>query len=369
MDTENPIPTSIPVIVQSGRPPDLAIVVMAINGPMVSAHVVIPHPGSIDDNMDTNGVNVVKNDLRVSPCPSFRDMVARRFTTEQRDNFISDMDVEFLYEDAIEYEGLPVICFGCGKYGHTKDAYGVGNLNATNGVEHRQHQPSVDDRFGPCMQVVNRRRRPFMVRKVAIPDTQTAKGGSQFEVLNVEDGDNHQAQAPATQRETNTESRSAETPSKIPGSIASSSHSALQHVHEVVGKQQLNGGVSGDIATDTPDVAALNSMVRDTSVDVAAKDKVVNAPSSLKPDKHKAVRVIEENQARGGRAKKKIELDGEQTVVTDWALSLSRTLYKEGELVSKSNVVSGEKSVESSNGVVQWIENSTFEGGSQPPQQ
>ncbi|KAK8701809.1 hypothetical protein V6N13_020187 [Hibiscus sabdariffa] len=328
MDTENPIPTSIPVIVQSGRPPDLAIVVMAINGPMVSAHVVIPHPGSIDDNMDTNGVNVVKNDLRVSPCPSFRDM-----------------------------------------YGHTKDAYGVGNLNATNGVEHRQHQPSVDDRFGPCMQVVNRRRRPFMVRKVAIPDTQTAKGGSQFEVLNVEDGDNHQAQAPATQRETNTESRSAETPSKIPGSIASSSHSALQHVHEVVGKQQLNGGVSGDIATDTPDVAALNSMVRDTSVDVAAKDKVVNAPSSLKPDKHKAVRVIEENQARGGRAKKKIELDGEQTVVTDWALSLSRTLYKEGELVSKSNVVSGEKSVESSNGVVQWIENSTFEGGSQPPQQ
>ncbi|KAK8596095.1 hypothetical protein V6N12_064595 [Hibiscus sabdariffa] len=169
-------------------------------------------------------------------------------------------------------------------------------------------------------------------------------------------------------------------------------------------QQQLNSGVTGDLTNVTPAVVASNSMVRDTNVAIVAKDKVVNAPSSLKPDKHKAVQVIEENQPRvlkdqnghrsygpirsaaakgvrhssaavksllrkEGRAKKKTELDGEQTVVADWALSLSRTLSKEGELVSKSTVLPVEKSVEDGDGVVQWIENSTFEGDSQPPQQ
>ncbi|KAK8596096.1 hypothetical protein V6N12_064596 [Hibiscus sabdariffa] len=185
---ENPSPTSAPVIVQSGRSPDLAAAVPASNGPMLLAPVVTTQPGSLEDNMD---MDAAQKDLRVSPCPSLRDMVAGRIAVEQRDNFISDLDVTLLVEYVI------VNNFGV-KYGHTKDVCGVGNLSATEGVERRQHQPSVDDRFGLWMQVVNRRRRPPMVRKAVIPDTHAVKGGSRFNVLNVEDGGNQQTRVPIT---------------------------------------------------------------------------------------------------------------------------------------------------------------------------
>ncbi|KAL4346847.1 hypothetical protein GQ457_17G009160 [Hibiscus cannabinus] len=235
---------------------------------------------------------------------------------------------------AIEYEGFPVICFGCGKYGHTK--------------------------------VVNQ-------------DILTATGRSRFNVLNVEDGDNHQSHISIPQRESNIESRPTVTPSKDPGLVVSSSHSISESMNVVVVQQQMDVGdcevfaIDKYVVEDKPAMEVSNSMERDTSVTIAAKDKVVSVPSSLKLDKHEVVRVIDETQPRNlprkeGRAKKNNELDGEWIVVTDWALSLFRSLSKKGELVSNSTVVSAKKSVETSNVGVQWIENSTFEGGSRPLQ-
>ncbi|KAK8482554.1 hypothetical protein V6N11_028428 [Hibiscus sabdariffa] len=226
------------------------------------------------------------------------------------------------------------------------------------GIDRRQHQPSVDDRFGPWLQVVNRRRHPSMLRKVVNQDISVATEGSRFNVLNVDDGDNHQSQDPDL--------------------VASSPHSISQRRNVVVVQQQLNAGdcevfvidkpvveVSNSMERDTsvviaakdkPAMKVSNSMERDTSVAIAAKDKVVSVPSSLKPEKHKGVRrsstVVKNLPRKEGRAKKNIELDGERTVVADWALSLSRSLSKEGELVSKSIVVPAEKSVEASNGGV-----------------
>ncbi|KAK8512199.1 hypothetical protein V6N12_031926 [Hibiscus sabdariffa] len=273
---ENSNLSSTPVVAQFGRPPDLVVAVPAINGSMVSAPVVITQAGFLDDNMDTDAETV---------------------------------------------------------NGHTKDACGVGNQNSMEGIDRRQHQPSVDDRFGPWLQVVNRRRHPSMLRKVVNQDISVATEGSRFNVLNVDDGDNHQSQ------------------------------------------QQLNAGDCEVFVIDKPVVEVSNSMERDTSVVIAAKDKpAMKVSNSMERDtsvaiaaKDKSYGPICSTTAKGvrrsstvvknlprkeGRAKKNIELDGERTVVADWALSLSRSLSKEGELVSKSIVVPAEKSVEASNGGV-----------------
>ncbi|KAK8605028.1 hypothetical protein V6N13_082487 [Hibiscus sabdariffa] len=58
----------------------------------------------------------------------------------------------------IEYEGLPTICFKCGRYGHAKESCGVeAPTKHGEGVEAEQRDP--EELYGPWMQVVNRRRR------------------------------------------------------------------------------------------------------------------------------------------------------------------------------------------------------------------
>ncbi|KAK8530869.1 hypothetical protein V6N12_013369 [Hibiscus sabdariffa] len=216
MDTENLNPTSDYVIIQSGRPPDPAAAVPASN-----------------DSMVTDAVAAVQTDLRVSPHPSFRDMIAGNFLSERKDNFISDLDVDLLDEDVIvnNYGVFSEIC---------------------------------------------------------------SDGGSRFDVLNVEDSGHPQVQASVAQLVTSTD----EQLSEHPGLPASSSHTVPEHMTEVVVQHQLNSRVSGEIVIEKPVVAESNPVVGITSVVIAAKDKVVNAPSSLKPETHKAVCILEENQPR-----------------------------------------------------------------------
>ncbi|KAK8702386.1 hypothetical protein V6N13_020742 [Hibiscus sabdariffa] len=414
MATENPNPISDLMIVQSGRPLDLVADASTMNKSMASVSVVTPPFGAVGDAKDTDAISAGCNDLLGSQRPSFRDMVIGKTTAEQRDNFISTLDVELLDEDVME-------------------ACGVGNLNPSNGVERRQNKPPVDDRFGPWMQVVNRRRRSYMVRKAVIPDDQAMKRGSRFEVLNVDDGENHQVQVSARPSVINTESPKGNTGSNVsrmhsnmqrdmvddgenhqvqipirprvttaefhakPSNVNTDSNvnpllSNLQRGIEDESHGQLSGGISRDSEVNTTVAAGLSLSTRDDSVAIAAKDKVISAPTTLKPDKHKAVKIVEESQSRvlkeqngrqyygpirsaaakggrrgsatvkslprkEGRFKKKTELDGERTIVTEWASSLSRTLSKEGELALKPNMVSVEVAVDSSNDGVQWIEN------------
>ncbi|KAK8652147.1 hypothetical protein V6N13_061169 [Hibiscus sabdariffa] len=322
------------MIIQSGRPPDPTTAMPASN-----------------DSMDTDAVAVVQTDLRVSPRPSFRDMAAGNCLYERKDNFISDLDMDL-------------------------DVCGNGNSAANAVVRHRPSQPSTKDRFGPWMQVVNRRRRPSMAQ----------------------DSGNPQVQAPVAQLVTSTD----EQLSEHPGLPASSSHIVPDHMTKVVVQHQLNSRVSGEIVIEKPVVVESNVVVGETSVVIAAKDKVVTAPSLLKPEKHKAVRILEQNQPRvlkdqnghqsygsirsaaakgvprssaavnnlprkEGRVKKKAKLEGKRIAVADWALSLSRSLTKEGVSILKSHGVPVDKSVESGNGAIQWIDNSTFESGFPPP--
>ncbi|KAK8565658.1 hypothetical protein V6N12_059213 [Hibiscus sabdariffa] len=440
MATENPNPISDLMIVQSGRPLDLVADASTMNKSMASVSVVTPPFGAVGDAKDTDAISAGCNDLLGSQRPSFRDMVIGKTTAEQRDNFISTLDVELLDEDVMvnttgvfpEIRALKNRVIAMWRP-LGEEACGVGNLNPSNGVERRQNKPPVDDRFGPWMQVVNRRRRSYMVRKAVIPDDQAMKRGSRFEVLNVDDGENHQVQVSARPSVINTESPKGNTGSNVsrmhsnmqrdmvddgenhqvqipirprvttaefhakPSNVNTDSNvnpllSNLQRGIEDESHGQLSGGISRDSEVNTTVAAGLSLSTRDDSVAIAAKDKVISAPTTLKPDKHKAVKIVEESQSRvlkeqngrqyygpirsaaakggrrgsatvkslprkEGRFKKKTELDGERTIVTEWASSLSRTLSKEGELALKPNMVSVEVAVDSSNDGVQWIEN------------
>ncbi|GMJ09121.1 hypothetical protein HRI_004581300 [Hibiscus trionum] len=68
----------------------------------------------------------------------------------------------------VEYEGLPAICFSCGKYGHTKEVCGLHTAAAT---EQNIQQEAVPEKeaYGPWMQVSNRRRKPSLTRKDPAP--------------------------------------------------------------------------------------------------------------------------------------------------------------------------------------------------------
>ncbi|KAK8564798.1 hypothetical protein V6N13_019949 [Hibiscus sabdariffa] len=133
---------------------------------------------------------------------------------------------------------------------------------------------------------------------------------------------------------------------------------------------------------------------------VAANGKVVAAPTSLPTGKHMAVRVIDESSKRvlqdhNGNAmygpirpttakgvkqnsnvakhvarkdtkvKKRADVQSKQTVVADWASKLSSSLSKEGLMEASSGNVAAVGALAQSN-MVQWIENSTFEGDSKP---
>ncbi|KAK8560223.1 hypothetical protein V6N12_013023 [Hibiscus sabdariffa] len=338
------------MIIQSGRPPDPTTAMPASN-----------------DSMDTDAVAVVQTDLRVSPRPSFRDMAAGNCLYERKDNFISDLDMDLVDEEAIVNNSgvFPKIRFS-----------------------NRVHQ-QIDVKLSKSL----------IVRLLG-RDSEYSCGdkGSRFDVLNVEDSGNPQVQAPVAQLVTSTD----EQLSEHPGLPASSSHIVPDHMTKVVVQHQLNSRVSGEIVIEKPVVVESNVVVGETSVVIAAKDKVVTAPSLLKPEKHKAVRILEQNQPRvlkdqnghqsygsirsaaakgvprssaavnnlprkEGRVKKKAKLEGKRIAVADWALSLSRSLTKEGVSILKSHGVPVDKSVESGNGAIQWIDNSTFESGFPPP--
>ncbi|KAK8660223.1 hypothetical protein V6N13_051157 [Hibiscus sabdariffa] len=65
----------------------------------------------------------------------------------------------------IEYEGLPSICFSCGKYGHSREICGQENINdGEGGIQKEERDPK--ELYGSWMQVVNRRRRGIVTRSI-----------------------------------------------------------------------------------------------------------------------------------------------------------------------------------------------------------
>ncbi|KAL4377138.1 hypothetical protein GQ457_02G018310 [Hibiscus cannabinus] len=91
----------------------------------------------------------------------------------------------------IEYEGLPEICYKCGKFGHSKEKCGMENSEET--LKQAPVEPrDPSELYGPCMQVVNRRRKPGSVvqnqNRVLRESLSKNYGGSRFGILE-EEGD------------------------------------------------------------------------------------------------------------------------------------------------------------------------------------
>ncbi|KAL4323225.1 hypothetical protein GQ457_11G016430 [Hibiscus cannabinus] len=84
----------------------------------------------------------------------------------------------------IEYEGLPTICFKCGKYGHAKEVCRV--TEPTPGSDTVTDKRKPEELYGPRMQVVNRRRRNAGNQNLGVNGrARTGKDtrGSRFSVL------------------------------------------------------------------------------------------------------------------------------------------------------------------------------------------
>ncbi|GMI74430.1 hypothetical protein HRI_001112300 [Hibiscus trionum] len=102
------------------------------------------------------------------------------------------------FRQDIEYEGLPMICFACGKYGHQQEMCGKDHtLEGADSVTRPENVGEVQpekDLYGPWIQVMNRRHRPVKTGKqldVRERGQQARKesSGSRFGVLGTDGGE------------------------------------------------------------------------------------------------------------------------------------------------------------------------------------
>ncbi|KAL4325308.1 hypothetical protein GQ457_11G022240 [Hibiscus cannabinus] len=93
---------------------------------------------------------------------------------------------------AIDYEGLTVICFSCAKYGHSKEVCGQTEAVTVPPAPGHKSKPPADGRFGPWMQVTNRKHRPDITSKGMNNEGPSVvlKGGSRFKALDLLGEDN-----------------------------------------------------------------------------------------------------------------------------------------------------------------------------------
>ncbi|KAK8671443.1 hypothetical protein V6N13_038039 [Hibiscus sabdariffa] len=307
----------------------------------------------------SNSATAPATSLADPSLPSFRDMVVGRNSAGQQDSLISDLDVELSDEDVVisntgvypeirfsdkihkvidaqltkSLVGLPVICFGCGKYGHLEEVCGTRETSNINGAAIHSKVPSVDNRFGPWMQVVNRNCRPEVVRRALNQnDSNPAyKSGSRFGVL-VDGVDQQGPMTIPTHGNSGTGNIShlhvvsnglstsglqvlvlahtnANSNGAAVGGVEPSAPGEMEIVAPMEGLNRENeqvmestvpscishveGNVVDYVLLSEPD--AVETVVVPT---VAAKGKVVAAPTSLPSGKHMVVQVIDESSKR-----------------------------------------------------------------------
>ncbi|KAL4279462.1 hypothetical protein GQ457_03G024230 [Hibiscus cannabinus] len=101
---------------------------------------------------------------------------------------VSGIVIDGMRQD-IEYEGLPSICFTCGKYGHLKEFCGQTTSKDASTVTGEVRDPTK--RYGSWMQVTNRRRRPIVPQKNVSMNVSGTKEienkGSRFAILQNQD--------------------------------------------------------------------------------------------------------------------------------------------------------------------------------------
>ncbi|KAK8480095.1 hypothetical protein V6N11_080062 [Hibiscus sabdariffa] len=329
----------------------------------------------------------ISRDMRGSPVKvgiwsSFRDMVTGRSAMTQQDNAISALDVELQADDVQikrdEYEGLPVICFGCGKYDHPNESCGTSGADLHIEKTARSSEPLVDDRFDPWMQVSSRKRMLNVMRRGVHAESSGTVMKSRLWLL--------VGGLKTTVAE----------PSMLPVVAAAGSEWREQgRVLKGAGQPELVGEVATLAVVDAiPQMQTTEIAPRPL---VAAMRQVVTVTSQLQSNKHVAVRVIEEGSyndlsdhnslpvygpihstydkgvkrnsttskispRKGARSKKKDDMSRSPTVVAEWVAHLSDSLsMKEVHRSVSERQIVDSSSVPVHN-EIQWIEDSTYEG-------
>ncbi|KAL4369613.1 hypothetical protein GQ457_05G012620 [Hibiscus cannabinus] len=196
----------------------------------------------------------------------------------------------------IEYEGLPEICFKCGRVGNSKDMCPGETVDISLKVAEVQRNPT--ETYGPWMQVVNRHRRQGVAtsNRETRTDTSVANGGSRFAVLEEEGNELGGEVVVSAQPEERVEGAAwngREAISGGRGRIRIISRSPSPKKNEADRLKVANNGASGSKSVREAG-ARLAAGFSDREISlVAAQRKVVPVKSALGADKHAAVQVVD----------------------------------------------------------------------------
>ncbi|KAL4284826.1 hypothetical protein GQ457_16G025340 [Hibiscus cannabinus] len=205
----------------------------------------------------------------------------------------------------IEYEGLPTICFKCGKYGHATETCGVIETAIT-GAERVSETRKPDDLYGPWMQVTNRRQRNANMQGVGgrISGASRTKEimGSRFQLL-ASDSMDRVEEIPEQQqvgdvRGSRNELREEGLDSRDRGQGNQDNNGSVEVVRR---RGPVESRISLGVVNETGTSSANKSASKEVNASrvetggvvnsVAALEKVTMAKSNLNSEKHRAVLV------------------------------------------------------------------------------
>ncbi|KAL4319829.1 hypothetical protein GQ457_18G007350 [Hibiscus cannabinus] len=247
------------------------------------------------------------------------------------------------HHQPIEYEGLPSICYECGKYGHSKEMCGK-VLDAQKEKEFaRLREFRSEELYGPWMQVVHRRRKISPLAKDATGmRSTTGQGiqisGSRFTALQQvddeivsegigQDGSRSRGKAVAVDK-----AEMAKEISFAPKMAESSWQGANRVEGELVShSHELEESLPMD----------LNMEVMRKSAEVASSEVVIPVKSTLDQSKHQAVKVVDKGMNRTIRENNgrilPVSIRGGSPAMNSKNNSMSKGISKKGIITKKKS--------------------------------
>ncbi|KAE8720374.1 hypothetical protein F3Y22_tig00020138pilonHSYRG00048 [Hibiscus syriacus] len=184
-----------------------------------------------------------------------------------------------------EYEGLSLICYGYGKYGHIKEQCGKSSVEKSDNAQSSRGMENPEDLCAPWMQVTNNKKKMTLIKKDGKAGTRGTKNlanfGSRYEILEVEqtvETNKYPSKLKTMEMEVHGNGNA----NKLDKVITMRSNHAESSKQ---GKMQRQAKIANE--TNRNGSLAFGNLTNNTVV--ASKGKVHHVDSSLNRDKHVAV--------------------------------------------------------------------------------